>query len=433
MTNSFLVSSVKAREILDSRGNPTVEVELALQSGAIGTALVPSGASTGAHEAVELRDQDKNRFHGKGVQLATNYVNGEISEQIIGLDSRDQLALDRLLIDIDGSPNKSRLGANAILGVSLANAWAVANHERTPLYQYLNPQVDYIMPVPMCNVLNGGAHAENSTDFQEFMIVPTGAGSFTEGIRWVAEIYQILKTTLTERKLTTTVGDEGGFAPQLPSNEAAMELLMESIEKSGKKPGDDVCIALDPAATEFFIADSEEYLLSRENRRLTGTDLIDLWSKWCDTYPIVSIEDGLAEDDWNSWVNLTSRLGRNVQLVGDDLFVTDKNRLKTGIELGAANSILIKPNQIGTLSETLEAVQLAQENNFSTIISHRSGETEDVTISHLAVATKSGQIKTGAPARGERTAKYNELIRIEDRLGSAATYPGANSFRSSRK
>ena len=289
------------------------------------------------------------------------------------------------------------------------------------------------MPVPMCNVLNGGAHAENSTDFQEFMIVPTGAGTFTEGIRWVAEIYQILKTTLTERKLTTTVGDEGGFAPQLPSNEAAMELLMESIEKSGKKPGDDVCIALDPAATEFFIADSEEYLLSRENRRLTGTDLIDLWSKWCDTYPIVSIEDGLAEDDWNSWVNLTSRLGRNVQLVGDDLFVTDKNRLKTGIELGAANSILIKPNQIGTLSETLEAVQLAQENNFSTIISHRSGETEDVTISHLAVATKSGQIKTGAPARGERTAKYNELIRIEDRLGSTATYPGANSFRSSRK
>ena len=427
-----LVDRVWAREVLDSRGNPTVEVEIGLLDGARGRAIVPSGASTGAHEAVELRDGDISRYGGKGVLEAVANIQNKIAPVIQGCDASNQVEIDRILLDLDGTTNKSGLGANALLGVSLATAWAAANSENIPLYRYLNDQSTYVLPTPMCNLLNGGAHATNSTDFQEFMLVPVGASSFHQGIQWIAEIYQILKHILSERNLATTVGDEGGFAPTLESNQAAMDLLIEAILRAGKKPERDISIALDPATTEIF-SPEETYELSRENKVLSGAEMVDLWAEWKSLYPIISIEDGLAEDDWSSWVLLTERLGADTQLVGDDLFVTNQKRLMHGINLGAANAILIKPNQIGTLTETLGAIEIAQQNGFNTVLSHRSGETEDHTIVHLAIATSSGQIKTGAPARGERTAKYNEILRIEDTLGKNAVYLGGEPFRIKKK
>jgi len=427
-----LVDRVWAREVLDSRGNPTVEVEIGLLDGARGRAIVPSGASTGAHEAVELRDGDISRYGGKGVLEAVANIQNKIAPVIQGCDASNQVEIDRILLDLDGTTNKSGLGANALLGVSLATAWAAANSENIPLYRYLNDQSTYVLPTPMCNLLNGGAHATNSTDFQEFMLVPVGASSFHQGIQWIAEIYQILKHILSERNLATTVGDEGGFAPTLESNQAAMDLLIEAILRAGKKPERDISIALDPATTEIF-SPEETYELSRENKVLSGAEMVDLWAEWKSLYPIISIEDGLAEDDWSSWVLLTERLGADTQLVGDDLFVTNQKRLMHGINLGAANAILIKPNQIGTLTETLGAIETAQQNGFNTVLSHRSGETEDHTIVHLAIATSSGQIKTGAPARGERTAKYNEILRIEDTLGKNAVYLGGEPFRIKKK
>jgi enolase len=427
-----LVDRVWAREVLDSRGNPTVEVEIGLLDGARGRAIVPSGASTGAHEAVELRDGDISRYGGKGVLGAVANIQNKITPAIQGCDASNQVEIDRILLELDGTTNKSGLGANALLGVSLATAWAAANSENIPLYRYLNDQSTYVLPTPMCNLLNGGAHATNSTDFQEFMLVPVGASSFHQGIQWIAEIYQIIKHILSERNLATTVGDEGGFAPTLESNQAAMDLLIEAILRAGKKPERDISIALDPAATEIF-SPEETYKLSRENKVLTGAEMVDLWAEWKSLYPIISIEDGLAEDDWSSWVLLTERLGADTQLVGDDLFVTNQERLMRGINLGAGNAILIKPNQIGTLTETLGAIKTAQQNGFNTVLSHRSGETEDHTIVHLAIATSSGQIKTGAPARGERTAKYNEILRIEDTLGKNAVYLGGEPFQIKKK
>ena len=423
-----LIERVWAREVLDSRGNPTVEVEIGLLDGAQGRAIVPSGASTGSYEAVELRDGDISRYGGKGVLEAVANIQNKITPAIRGCDASNQVEIDRILLDLDGTTNKSGLGANALLGVSLATAWAAANSENIPLYRYLNDQSTYVLPTPMCNLLNGGAHATNSTDFQEFMLVPVGASSFHQGIQWIAEIYQILKHILSERNLATTVGDEGGFAPSLESNQAAMDLLIEAILRAGKKPERDISIALDPAATEIF-SPEETYKLSRENKTLSGAEMVDLWAKWKSLYPIISIEDGLAEDDWSSWVLLTERLGTNTQLVGDDLFVTNQKRLIRGIDLRAGNAILIKPNQIGTLTETLGTIKTAQQNGFNTVLSHRSGETEDHTIVHIAIATSSGQIKTGAPARGERTAKYNEILRIEDALGKNAVYLGGEPFQ----
>ena len=423
-----LVERVLAREVLDSRGNPTVEVEIGLLDGAQGRAIVPSGASTGSYEAVELRDGDISRYGGKGVLEAVANIQNKITPAIRGCDASNQVEIDRILIDLDGTTNKSGLGANALLGVSLATAWAAANSENIPLYRYLNDQSTYVLPTPMCNLLNGGVHATNSTDFQEFMLVPVGASSFHQGIQWIAEIYQILKHVLSERNLATTVGDEGGFAPTLESNQAAMDLLIEAILRAGKKPERDISIALDPAATEIF-SPEETYKLSRESKTLSGAEMVDLWAEWKSLYPIISIEDGLAEDDWSSWVRLTERLGTDTQLVGDDLFVTNQKRLMRGINLRAGNAILIKPNQIGTLTETLGTIKMAQQNGFNTVLSHRSGETEDHTIVHLAIATSSGQIKTGAPARGERTAKYNEILRIEDTLGKNAVYLGGEPFQ----
>ena len=423
-----LIERVWAREVLDSRGNPTVEVEIGLLDGAQGRAIVPSGASTGSYEAVELRDGDISRYGGKGVLEAVANIQNKITPAIRGCDASNQVEIDRILLDLDGTTNKSGLGANALLGVSLATAWAAANSENIPLYRYLNDQSTYVLPTPMCNLLNGGAHATNSTDFQEFMLVPVGASSFHQGIQWIAEIYQILKHILSERNLATTVGDEGGFAPSLESNQAAMDLLIEAILRAGKKPERDISIALDPAATEIF-SPEETYKLSRENKTLSGAEMVDLWAEWKSLYPIISIEDGLAEDDWSSWVLLTERLGADTQLVGDDLFVTNQKRLMRGINLGAGNAILIKPNQIGTLTETLGTIKTAQQNGFNTVLSHRSGETEDHTIVHIAIATSSGQIKTGAPARGERTAKYNEILRIEDALGKNAVYLGGEPFQ----
>jgi len=422
------IDRVWAREVLDSRGNPTVEVEIGLEDGSHGRAIVPSGASTGAHEAVELRDEDSSRYGGKGVLKAVANVQNIIAPAIIGYDAGNQTKIDRILLDLDGTNNKATLGANALLGVSLATAWAAANSARIPLYRYLNDQPTYVLPTPMCNLLNGGAHATNSTDFQEFMLVPVGANSFQQGIQWIAEIYQVIKQILSEQNLATTVGDEGGFAPTLESNQAALDLLIEAIVRAGKKPEKDIAIALDPAATEIF-SPEETYELSCENKILTGSEMVNLWAEWRSLYPIISIEDGLAEDDWSSWTLLTERIGLTTQLVGDDLFVTNQERLKRGIRLGAGNAILIKPNQIGTLTETLEAIKTAQQNGFNTVLSHRSGETEDHTIVHLAIATSSGQIKTGAPARGERTAKYNEILRIEDILGKNALYLGGEPFQ----
>jgi enolase len=421
------IESVHARQILDSRGNPTVEVDITLRSGAHGRAAVPSGASTGEFEATELRDGG-DAYLGKGVEQAVGNVNGEISEAISGRDALDQAGLDRALIDLDGTPNKSRLGANAILGVSLAAARAAALEEGQPLWRYLGGEQARILPVPMMNVLNGGAHADNSVDFQEFMIVPAGAATFRDALRMGAEVFHHLKKTLAARGLSTAVGDEGGFAPNLESNEAALQALVEGVEAAGYRPGEDIVIALDPATSEVF--ESGSYRLEHENRTLSSEDMAGYWADLCERYPIVSIEDGMDEEDWDGWKVLTDRVGERVQLVGDDLFVTNTERLRRGIDSGVANSILIKVNQIGTLSETLAAIDMAREAGYTAVMSHRSGETEDTTIADLAVATGCGQIKTGAPSRSDRVAKYNQLLRIEESLGADAEYPGRSVFRS---
>jgi enolase len=420
---------VRARQILDSRGNPTVEVELTLASGARGRAAVPSGASTGRLEAVELRDGGE-AWGGKGVGRAVEAVNGEIAEAVRGLDALDQSALDRALCELDGTPNKERLGANAILGVSLAAAKAAAAEQGVPLYRYLSGEAANVLPVPMMNVLNGGAHADNRLDFQEFMVVPVGAERFSEGLRMGVEVFHALKRSLGERGLATAVGDEGGFAPDLGSNAEALELLAAGIEAAGYEAGKEIAIALDPATTELFRDGA--YELEHEGRTLAAQELARYWSSLCERHPIVSIEDGMAEDDWDGWKALTERLGDRVQLVGDDLFVTNPARLRQGIDEGVANAILIKVNQIGTLSETLETIAIAREAGYAAVMSHRSGETEDVTIADLAVATGCGQIKTGAPSRSDRVAKYNQLLRIEEELGARATFPGAAAFPRSR-
>jgi enolase len=420
------IEQLAARQIFDSRGNPTIEVELVLAGGARGRAAIPSGASTGEFEATELRDGG-SAYGGKGVTRAVANVNEEIARELIGSDGSDQQALDRRLIELDGTPNKSRLGANAVLGVSLAAAHATAAARGVPLWRHLGGEAASILPVPMMNVLNGGAHADNSVDFQEFMIVPCGARSFSECMRIGTEVYHQLKATLHARGLATAVGDEGGFAPDLASNEAALELLVEAIEASGYRPGEDVAIALDPATSE--IHDGENYVLAAEGRSLSSAELTDYWTTLAGRYPIVSIEDGMDEEDWAGWKTLTERLGERVSLVGDDVFVTNTERLARGIELGVANSILIKVNQIGTLTETLEAIAMAREAGYGTVMSHRSGETEDVTIADLAVATGAGQIKTGAPSRSDRVAKYNQLLRIEEALGEQARFPGRSVFR----
>jgi enolase len=431
MTNNMdgmtLIEEVMAREILDSRGNPTVEVEVLLMGGERGVAAVPSGASTGVHEAVELRDDDKSRYGGKGVLNAVRNVNETIREAIIGLDATDQIMLDEIMIELDGTPNKAKLGANAILGVSLAVAKAAASVQQQPLYRYLGGVSARTLPVPMMNILNGGKHADNSTDMQEYMVLPVGAPTFREALRMGAEVYQGLKKVLHGKKLNTNVGDEGGFAPSLSSNREALEVIVAAIETAGYKPGVDIFLGMDPAASEFY--DNGKYVLAREGRTLTSSEMVDLYEQWISEYPIITIEDGLSEDDWDGWKLLRQRLGDRIQLVGDDLFVTNTTRLKRGILEHAANSILIKLNQIGTLTETLAAIEMAKRAAFTAVVSHRSGETEDTTIADLVVATNAGQIKTGAPARSERVAKYNRLLVIEDELGEeAAQYAGFSAF-----
>lgn len=419
------IEAIHAREVLDSRGNPTVEVEVVLFDGSWGRAIVPSGASTGVHEALELRDGEKDRYGGKGVRKAVQNVNGEIAEALIGWDASDQRALDDAMLALDGTPNKSRLGANAILGVSLANAKAAANSSTLPLYRYLGGTNAHVLPVPMLNILNGGAHtAWQSTDAQEFMIMPLGAPSFKEAIRWGVEVYHALKPVLRTNGYTALVGDEGGYAPALKANAEAIELILEAIEEAGFKPGVDVALALDPAASEFYQPKTKSYVLRTEDKKLTGAEMVAFWEAWVDQYPIVSIEDGLAQDDWDSWILMTERLGDRLQIVGDDLLVTNVDRVRTAIERKACNALLVKVNQIGTLSETLDAIKLCNAEGWRTVTSHRSGETEDATIADLAVAVNSGQIKTGAPARSDRVAKYNQLLRIEDELGEDARYAG---------
>jgi enolase len=420
------IELVHARQILDSRGNPTVEVDLVLRSGAAGRAAVPSGASTGEFEAVELRDGG-DAWGGKGVAKAVHNVNAELAEAVRGIDAADQEAVDRAMLDLDGTPNKGRLGANAILGVSLAAAKAAAAEAGLPLWRYLGGEAAHLLPVPMMNVLNGGAHADNKVDFQEFMVVPVGAGSYSEALRTGAEIFHALKRILHERGLATAVGDEGGFAPDLSSNEAALEALMAGIEAARYRPGEEVAIALDPATSEIHHDDA--YVLEHEGRTLSPAEMADYWAEMAGRYPILSIEDGMDEEDWDGWHALTERIGDRVQLVGDDLFVTNTDRLRRGIDSGVANSILVKVNQIGTLTETLDAVRTAQEAGYTAVMSHRSGETEDTTIADLAVATGCGQIKTGAPSRSDRVAKYNQLLRIEEALGADASYPGRAAFR----
>lgn len=421
-----IIEAITGREVLDSRGNPTVEVTVALLGGASGTAIVPSGASTGAHEAVELRDGDKERYGGKGVLNAVRNVNETIQDALTGLDALDQVSLDERMIELDGSDNKGNLGANAILGVSLALAQAAAAATGIPLYRYIGGASARVLPVPMMNILNGGKHAENSTDLQEFMILPVGAETFTEAVRWCSEVYHALKKVLHDRKLNTNVGDEGGFAPSLGSNRDALEVIVAAIEAAGYEPGGDIFLGLDPAASEFY--NNGKYELAREGRTLTAGEMVSLYEQWIGEYPIITIEDGLAEDDWAGWAELTQRLGKRVQLVGDDLFVTNTGRLARGIREGVGNSILIKLNQIGTLTETLAAIEMAGHAGYTSVISHRSGETEDTTIADLAVATNAGQIKTGAPARSERVAKYNRLMAIEAALGPAARYAGFSAF-----
>jgi enolase len=420
------IQLVHGRQIIDSRGNPTVEVEVGLKSGAAGRAAVPSGASTGVHEAVELRDGD-DAFGGKGVTKAVANVNGELRDAVSGLDPADQAELDRTMIELDGTPNKGRLGANAILGVSLAAAKAIAAEEETSLWRYLGGEQAHVLPVPMMNVLNGGAHADNKVDFQEFMVVPVGFTTYSDALRAGIEVFHALKKELHDRGLSTAVGDEGGFAPDLESNEAALEILMVGIARAGYEPGEQVAVALDPATSE--VEKDGSYVLEHEGRTLSADEMAAYWAEMAGRYPIVSIEDGMAEEDWDGWKVLTDRLGDNVQLVGDDLFVTNTERLRQGIERGVANSILVKVNQIGTLTETLDAMKTADAAGYSAVMSHRSGETEDVTIGDLAVATGCGQIKTGAPSRSDRVAKYNQLLRIEQALGADATYPGRSAFR----
>lgn len=422
------IIDVYAREILDSRGNPTVEVEVALDDGSFGRAAVPSGASTGAFEAVEMRDSESPRYLGKGVLAAVDHVNEEIADAIIGLDATDQRLIDREMIELDGTPNKSSLGANAILGVSLATACAAAESTELTLYSYIGGANAHVLPTPMMNILNGGAHADNNVDLQEFMVMPVGASTFAEGLRWCAEIYHTLKSVLHARGLATAVGDEGGFAPDLASNEEALQLLVEACLAAGYTPGEQVKFALDPASTEFYDAERGVYVLAGEGRELTPEEMVDFWEGLVDRYPIISIEDGMAEDDWDGWKLLTDRLGARVQLVGDDLFVTNTERLSKGIAMGVANSILIKVNQIGTLTETLDAIEMAKQAGYTCVISHRSGETEDTTIADLSVAVNAGQIKTGAPARSDRVAKYNQLLRIEEELADSATYAGMDAF-----
>ena len=431
------IDFVDAREILDSRGNPTVEVDVVLADGSVGRAAVPSGASTGAHEAVELRDGDKARFGGKGVLGAVANVTERIAPELLGLDAADQSGIDALLIDLDGTPNKGELGANAILGVSLACAHAAAASYDLPLYRYLGGVGARTLPVPMFNILNGGKHAQDSTDFQEFMVMPVGAETFSDALRAGAEIFGALRGILHDEGHATGQGDEGGFAPSLPSNQAAVEVILRAIEKAGYRPGEDIAIALDPATTELVEEGSgidgapTRYVLAREGRTLDSAELVDLWADWAARYPIVSLEDGLAEDDWDGWQQLTKRLGGHLQIVGDDLLVTNTERIARGIELAAANSVLIKLNQIGTLTETIEAIELARGAGWSAVVSHRSGETEDTTIADLVVGMGTGQIKTGAPSRSERVAKYNRLLRIEGELGDAARYPGRAALSAS--
>ncbi len=420
------INHIKAREILDSRGNPTLEVEVRLSNGATGWAAVPSGASTGKYEAVELRDGNTSRFNGLGVLKAVTNVNEHIAPTIIGMLATEQVAIDHKLIELDGTDDKAHLGANAILGVSLAVAHTAANLLAIPLYRHLGGVAKYTLPIPMMNILNGGKHAANSTDFQEFMIVPTGANSFSHALQMGTEIYHSLKRVLKDKELNTNVGDEGGFAPSLPSNKQAVEVVLSAIEKAGYKAGKDCFIALDPAASEFY--KDGKYILSREGTTLSSNEMVDYYVKWVTSYPIISIEDGMAEDDWEGWQLLSEKLGSKVQLVGDDLYVTNVNRLSRGISLKASNSILIKPNQIGTLTETIAAIKMAQQAGWTAVISHRSGETEDTTIADLAVGLNTGLIKTGAPCRSERTAKYNRLLRIEDELGESASFAGIQAF-----
>jgi len=425
------IDNIKAREILDSRGNPTLEVEVELSDGTMGRAAVPSGASTGKYEAVELRDGDNSRFNGLGVLKAVTNVNEHIAAAIIGMLATDQVAIDHRLIELDGTTNKSHLGANAILGTSLAVAHAAANLLGVPLYRYLGGVATYILPVPMMNILNGGRHAANSTDFQEFMVVPAGASSFSHALQMGTEVYHCLKAVLKAQGLNTNVGDEGGFAPSLSSNKQAIEVILLAIEKAGYKPGEDCFIALDPAASEFY--KDGQYVLSREGISLSSNEMVDYYDKWAASYPLISIEDGMAEDDWEGWQLLTQKLGDKVQLVGDDLYVTNVDRLSRGISLKASNSILIKPNQIGTLTETIAAIKMAQEAGWTAVVSHRSGETEDTTIADLAVGLNTGQIKTGAPCRSERTAKYNHLLKIEDELREKANFAGMQAFYNLKK
>ena len=428
-----VIELVYAREVLDSRGNPTVEVEVVLESGSVGRAIVPSGASTGAFEAVELRDGDKGRYLGKGVEKAVANVNEIIAPELEGMDAFDQPAIDALMIELDGTHNKGKLGANAILGVSMAVARAAAEELGLPLFQYIGGVNAKQLPVPMMNILNGGEHADNSVDVQEFMILPVGAKSFKEGLRMGAEVFHSLKKVLSERGLACGVGDEGGFAPNLGSNREALELIVEAIEKAGYKPGDDVRLVLDVAATEMYDKETKLYDLKHEGKKLTAEQMVDLYEEWVNNFPIVTIEDGLDEEDWDGWKVLTERLGKKVQLVGDDLFVTNTERLERGIEAGVANSILIKVNQIGTITETLDAIEMAKRAGYTAVISHRSGETEDTTIADLAVAVNAGQIKTGAPSRTDRVAKYNQLLRIEEMVGEQARYCGMNSFYNLKK
>ncbi|MHC4887568.1 MAG: phosphopyruvate hydratase [Planctomycetota bacterium] len=420
------IIGVHAREILDSRGNPTVEVDVMLASGVTGRAAVPSGASTGEYEAVELRDGNAKRYLGKGVQKAVKNVNTKIAATILGMDARDQVALDQAMIQADGTKNKAKFGANAILGVSMAAAKAAANYCGLPLYKYIGGAYAHTLPVPMCNIINGGSHADNSVDLQEFMIQPVGAKTFSEGLRWVTEIFHALKGVLKKAGLNTAVGDEGGFAPDLSSNEEALKVIMTAIKAAGYKPGSQITIAMDPASSEFY--KNGKYVLASEKRKLTSAQMVDYWAMLCDKYPIVSIEDGMDENDWKGWELMTKKLGDKIQIVGDDFFVTNTERLSKGIKKGCANSILIKVNQIGTLTETLAAIEMAKRAGYTAVISHRSGETEDATISDIVVATNAGQIKTGSLCRTDRIAKYNQLLRIEEELGSMASYAGKEAF-----
>jgi len=424
--SSSMIKAIIGREIIDSRGNPTVEADVILESGVMGRAAVPSGASTGAREAIELRDGDAKRYGGKGVTQAVKHVNNEIREALLGKNAADQVDIDNTMLALDGTDNKSKLGANAILAVSMACARAAAANEGKPLYEYLNTGDDYLMPVPMMNIINGGAHADNSVDLQEFMVMPVGAPSVTEAIRYGAEIFHALKKVLHDKGMNTSVGDEGGFAPDLSSNEAAIEVILEAIDKAGYKAGEDVMIAIDAASSEFY--KDGKYVLASENKSLTASEFIDVLEDWVNKYPIISIEDGLAEDDWDGWKEITERLGNRVQLVGDDLFVTNTKIFQQGIDKHITNSILIKVNQIGTLTETLAAIDMAKKAGYTAVISHRSGETEDTIIADLAVATSVGQIKTGSMSRSDRVAKYNQLIRISEELGDKATFPGRKAF-----